>query len=60
MPSKIDGIVIFLFVVVTFISSFDNVFSGFSEAILLGPVLGLGYYLGKKYLFNNTKIEEER
>lgn len=58
--SKIDITVLLLILVVTFVSTFANVFGGIGEAILIGPVLGLGYYLGKKYLFSNKTIEEKK
>lgn len=58
--SKIDFTVSLLILVITFISTFANVFGGISEAILIGPVLGIGYYLGKKYLFSNKTIEDKK
>lgn len=51
--SKTDGLVLLLIVMVTFITTFANVFGNVSEAIMLGPTLGIAYYLGKKYLFGN-------
>ncbi|PJE67699.1 hypothetical protein COU95_00945 [Candidatus Shapirobacteria bacterium CG10_big_fil_rev_8_21_14_0_10_40_9] len=57
--SKIDLTVLSLILVITFISTFANVFGGISKAILIGPVLGIGYYLGRKYLFSNKTIEKK-
>ncbi len=58
--SKIDLIALLLILVITFFSTFANVFGGMSEAILIGPVLGIGYYLGKKYLFSNKTTENKK
>lgn len=58
--SKIDVTVLLLILVITFISTFANVFGGVGEAILIGPVLGIGYYLGKKYLFSNKQVEDQK
>jgi len=58
--SKVDWIAILLIIAVTFVTTFADVFGGVSEAVLLGPVLGLGYYLGKKYLFSSKTIEEKK
>ncbi len=58
--SKIDLIALLLILVITFFSTFTNVFGGISEAILIGPVLGIGYYLGKKYLFSGKTTEEKK
>lgn len=58
--SKIDGVVLLLIIVITFITTFANVFGRVSEAILIGPVLGIGYYLGKRYLFGSKNVEDKK
>ena len=44
--------VVLLILIVTSITTFSDVFGGTGGGILTIPVLGLGYFLGKKYLFN--------
>ncbi len=50
--SKVDAGVVLLILIVTSITTFSDVFGGTGGGILTIPVLGLGYFLGKKYLFN--------
>jgi hypothetical protein len=58
--SKTDGVAVLLIIIVTFITTFAEVFGGAGGVIFMGPVLGLGYYLGKKYLFSSKTIEEKK
>jgi len=55
--SKIDMGALLLILLFTFIEIFVNVFGGVSEAVLLGFMLGLGYFLGKKYLFSKKPVK---
>lgn len=51
--SKIDLIIILIVTGITLITTFETEFLGFNEAIIIGPTIGLGYLLGRKYLFRN-------
>ncbi len=55
--SKTDLVIILLIVIVTFVTTFASVFGNFGEGFFIGPVLGLGYYLGRKFLFRDKKDE---
>jgi hypothetical protein len=56
--TKIDGIVLVLVLTITFVSVLVGALSRSGGVILIGPILGLGYFLGKKFLFGSMTSKD--